>query len=149
MICSGAMSRGTGRSLERRRGRALAKGLLLTGAAVGIPHVKSGKLKAIAVTIPKRHPGLPDTPTFGEAGHRAVAIEAYMGLLAPAGTPRAIIDKLHAEVVAILKEKETIQRLTGAGLDLVGNSPEEFRARLKLDLERFGKIAKSLDTRVQ
>src|SRR5687768_3754463 len=118
--------------------------LIFGAISTGIPHIKSGKLRAIAVTIPKRHPGLPDTPTFREAGHPGVAIEAYMGLLAPAGTPRPIIDKLHNEVVAILKEKETIQRLTGAGLDIVGNTPEEFGARLKLDLEKFGKISRSL-----
>jgi tripartite-type tricarboxylate transporter receptor subunit TctC len=123
--------------------------LIFGAISTGIPHIKSGRLRAIAVTIPQRHPGLPDTPTFREAGHPGVAIEAYMGLLAPAGTPRAIIDKLHAEVVAILKEKDTIQRLTGAGLDLVGNSPEEFGARLKSDLEKFGKISRSLDARVQ
>ena len=123
--------------------------LIFGAISTGIPHVKSGKLKAIAVTIPKRHPGMPETPTFREAGHGAVAIEAYMGLLAPAGTPRAIIDKLHSEVAAIVKEKEIVQRLTGAGLDIVGSSPAEFGARLKLDHERFGKIAKSLDARVQ
>ena len=123
--------------------------LIFGAISTGIPHVKSGKLKAIAVTIPKRHAGLPDTPTFAEAGHKAVAIEAYMGLLAPAGTPQAIINKLNAEVVAILKEKETVQRLTGAGLDIVGSSPAEFAAKLKLDHERFGKIAKSFDAKVQ
>ena len=123
--------------------------LIFGAISTGIPHVKSGKLKAIAVTTPKRHAGLPDTPTFAEAGHRAVAIEAYMGLLAPAGTPQPIIQKLHGEVVAILREKETVQRLSGAGLDIVGSSPTEFGARLKLDHERFGKIAKSLDAKVQ
>ena len=123
--------------------------LIFGAISTGIPHIKSGKLRAIAVTIPQRHPGLPDTPTFREAGHPGVAIEAYMGLLAPAGTPRPIIDKLHHEVVAILKEKDTIQRLTGAGLDIVGNTPEEFGARLKIDLEKFGKISRSLDARVQ
>jgi tripartite-type tricarboxylate transporter receptor subunit TctC len=123
--------------------------LIFGAISTGIPHVRSGKLKAIAVTTPRRHPGLPDTPTFGEAGHPQVAIEAYMGLLAPAGTPRPIIERLHAEVVAILKEKDTVARLTGAGLDLVGSTPEEFGARLRLDLEKFGRIARSLDARVQ
>jgi tripartite-type tricarboxylate transporter receptor subunit TctC len=123
--------------------------LIFGAISTGIPHVNSGKLKAIAVTIPRRHPGLPSTPTFREAGHPQVAIEAYMGLLAPAGTPQPIIKRLHAEVVAILKEKETIARLTGAGLDLVGNAPDEFAERLKADLEKFGKIARSLDARVQ
>ena len=66
--------------------------LIFGAISTGIPHVNSGKLKAIAVTIPRRHPGLPTTPTFREAGHPQVAIEAYMGLLAPAGTPQPIIE---------------------------------------------------------
>jgi tripartite-type tricarboxylate transporter receptor subunit TctC len=123
--------------------------LIFGAISTGIPHVRSGKLKAVAVTIPKRHAGLPDTPTFAEAGHPQVAIEAYMGLLAPAGTPRPIVNLLHREVVAILKEAPTIARLTGAGLDLVGNTPDEFARRLRADLEKFGKIARSLDARVQ
>jgi tripartite-type tricarboxylate transporter receptor subunit TctC len=123
--------------------------LIFGAISTGIPHVNSGKLKAIAVTTPRRHPGLPGIPTFREEGHPQVAIEASKGLLAPAGTPPAIIKRLHAEVIAILKEKETIARLTGAGLDLVGNTPDEFAERLKADLEKFGKIARSLDARVQ
>ncbi|MCD6042614.1 MAG: hypothetical protein K0R40_2217, partial [Burkholderiales bacterium] len=73
--------------------------LIFGAISTGIPHARSGKLKAIAVTIPRRHAGLPDTPTFAEAGHPQVAIEAYMGLLAPAGTPRPIVNLLHKEVV--------------------------------------------------
>jgi tripartite-type tricarboxylate transporter receptor subunit TctC len=72
-----------------------------------------------------------------------------MGLLAPAGTPRPVVNLLHREVVAILKEAPTVARLTGAGLDLVGNTPDEFAQRLKADLEKFGRIARSLDARVQ
>lgn len=118
--------------------------LIFGAISTAIPHVRAGKLKPIAVTQPKRHPGLPDTPTFGEAGHRTVLIEAYMGLLAPAGTPREIIDKLHGEVAAILKEKETADRLVGAGLDLVRSSPDEFAIRLKTDLEKYARLAKAL-----
>ena len=123
--------------------------LIFGAISTGIPHVRAGKLKAIAVTTPKRHAGLPDTPTFAESGHPQVAIEAYMGLLAPAGTPRPIVAKLHSEVVAILKEKDTVARLTGAGLDLVGSTPEQFSERLRVDFEKFGKVARTLDTKVQ
>ena len=118
--------------------------LIFGAISTGIPHIRSGKLKPIAVTQPKRHPGLPETPTFGEAGHRAVVMEAYMGLLAPAGTPREIVDKLYSEVQIILKEKETSERLTGAGLDLVRSSPDEYAARIKADLEKYAKLAKAL-----
>jgi tripartite-type tricarboxylate transporter receptor subunit TctC len=123
--------------------------LIFGAISTGIPHIRAGKLKPIAVTQARRHPGLPDTPTFGEAGHKAVVIEAYMGLLAPAGTPREIVDKLHAEVAAILKEKETAERLTGAGMDLVRSTPEEYAVRLKTDLEKYAKLAKALAAKAE
>jgi tripartite-type tricarboxylate transporter receptor subunit TctC len=118
--------------------------LIFGAISTGIPHIRSGKLRPIAVTQPKRHPGLPDTPTFGEAGHRAVMMEAYMGLLAPAGTPREILDKLYVETTAILSDRATAERLTGAGLDLVRSSPDEFALRLKTDLEKYAKLSKAL-----
>ena len=118
--------------------------LIFGAISTGIPHVRSGKLKPIAVTQARRHPGLPDTPTFGEAGHRAVMMEAYMGLLAPAGTPREILDKLYVETTAILSDRATAERLTGAGLDLVRSSPDEFALRLKTDLEKYAKLSKAL-----
>jgi tripartite-type tricarboxylate transporter receptor subunit TctC len=123
--------------------------LIFGAISTGIPHIRSGKLKPIAVTQPKRHTGLPDTPTFGEAGHAGVAIEAYMGLLAPAGTPREIVDKLSAEIQIVLKEKETAERLTGAGLDMVRSSPEQYAARLKADLEKYAKLSKALAAKAE
>src|SRR5207237_4751753 len=79
--------------------------LIFGAISTGLPHIRAGSLRPIAVTTPRRHPTLPNTPTFGEAGYPSVAMDAYFGLLAPAGTPRAIIDRLHGEVVAILQEK--------------------------------------------
>ena len=123
--------------------------LIFGAISTGLPHIRSGKLKPLAVTQPKRHAGLPETPTFGEAGHPAVAVEAYMGLLAPAGTPREIVDRLHAEVQTILREKETAERLSGAGLDLVRSSPGEYAARLKADLEKYAKLSKALAAKAE
>jgi tripartite-type tricarboxylate transporter receptor subunit TctC len=123
--------------------------LIFGAISTGIPHVRSGKLKPIAVTQPKRHAGLPDTPTFAEAGHPGVMIEAYMGLLAPAGTPRGIVDRLAQEVQDILREKETADRLVGAGLDLVRSTPGEYAARLKSDIEKYGKLAKALAAKAE
>jgi tripartite-type tricarboxylate transporter receptor subunit TctC len=118
--------------------------LIFGAISTGLPHIRAGKLKPLAVTQPKRHPGLPDTPSFAETGHRTVMIEAYMGMLAPAGTPQAIVEKLHSEIEIILKEKETSSRLLSAGLDLVRSSPDEYAARIKADLEKYAKIAKAL-----
>lgn len=123
--------------------------LLFGAISSGIPHIRSGKLKPIAVTQPARHAGLPDTPTFTEAGHPAVAMDAYFGMVAPAGTPRPVIDKLHREIVAILKEKATLERLQGAGLDVVGSTPEQFTARIRADLDKFAKVAKSLGAKAE
>ena len=123
--------------------------LIFGAISTAIPHVRSGKLKPIAVTQPKRHTGLPDTPTFAEGGHGAVAIEAYMGLLAPAGTPQEIVDKLAAEVQIVLREKEIVERLVGAGLDLVRSTPEQYAARIKSDLEKYAKLSKALAAKAE
>jgi tripartite-type tricarboxylate transporter receptor subunit TctC len=123
--------------------------LIFGAISTGIPHVRAGKLKPIAVTQPKRHPGLPDTPTFSEAGHPSVVMEAYMGLLAPAGTPRSIVDKLYTEVAAILLEKEPAERLTGAGLDLVRSTPEQYAARIRADLVKYAKLSKALAAKAE
>ena len=101
------------------------------------------------MTQPTRHLGLPDTPTFAEAGYPAVGMDAYFGMVAPAGTPRAVIDRLHTEIVAILKEKETLDRLQGAGLDVVGSTPEQFSARIRADLEKFARVAKTLGAKAE
>jgi tripartite-type tricarboxylate transporter receptor subunit TctC len=123
--------------------------LIFGAISTGIPHVRAGKLKAIAVTQPRRHPGLPDTQTFGEAGHPGVMMEAYMGLLAPAGTPRPIVEKLYVEVAAILLEKETAERLSGAGLDLVRSTPEQYAARIRADLAKYAKLSKALAAKAE
>jgi|SRR5581483_4021408 len=123
--------------------------LLFGSIPAGIPHITSGKLRALAVTQPRRHPGLPDTPTFAEAGYPSVAMDAYFGMLAPAGTPKAIIDLLHSEIAAILQEKEVRARLSGAGLDIVASTPEQFRERLSADLARYATVAKSLGAKAE
>jgi tripartite-type tricarboxylate transporter receptor subunit TctC len=123
--------------------------LLFGSISAGLPHVRAGKLRAIAVTQPARHPGLPETPTFAEAAYPAVAMDAYFGMVAPAGTPRAVIERLHGEIVSILKEKDTLDRLQGAGLDVVGSTPEQFSARIRADLEKFARVAKTLGAKAE
>ena len=123
--------------------------LIFGAISTGLPQIRAGKLRAIAVTQARRHPGLPQTPSFGEAGYPAVVMEAYMGVLAPAGTPRPIIDKLHNEIAAILAERDTAERLVGAGLDVVRSSPDEFAARLKSDLAKYSRLAKALAAKAE
>lgn len=115
----------------------------------GLPHVRAGKLKPLAVTIPARHPNLPAVMTMTEAGFPGVAMDAWFGLAAPAGTPRAVIEKLSATLMMILRDKDLIERFAGAGIDVMAAGPEQFAARLQADLARFGVVAKSLKAKVE
>lgn len=117
--------------------------LLATAIPTVQAHLKSGKLKGIALTTAKRHPSVPDIGTFAEAGLTGFDVPAWYGLLAPAATPRPIITKLNAEVVKILSSAEMKERfLTTIGGDPVPGTPEQFTADIKADIARWGKIVK-------
>ena len=122
--------------------------LVFGSISASLPHIKGGKLKALAVTTASRHPALPGTPTFIESGFPGFEVEFYVGLLAPAGTPKTIIDRLYTEVAGILKEKATIERLSTAGLAIVPGTPKEFAARIAADLAKYAKVAKAVGLRV-
>jgi tripartite-type tricarboxylate transporter receptor subunit TctC len=109
---------------------------LLPAAAV-MPHVKSGKLKALAVASPARSPSLPDLPTLAESGLPDVKGDAWIGFIAPAKTPTAIVKSLHDHVVQVLAEPAVRDKLRAQYMDPVGNSPDEFRKLLAADLARW------------
>lgn len=106
-----------------------------------VPHIRSGRLKAIGVTALKRAEAIPEVPTLDELGLKGYEITQWQALVAPAGTPRPIIDKLHQAMVRALKEKDVIDRIgPPAGNDLVGNTPEEFAQVIRRDLEKYAKL---------
>jgi tripartite-type tricarboxylate transporter receptor subunit TctC len=113
-----------------------------------LPQVKDGKLRLLAVTTPSRTPALPDVPTVSEAGVPGYAFTGWMGFFAPAKTPRAIVGLLHAETVKILREPEIRRRLLSEAADPVGSSPEEFTAFLKDEIERWTKVAREAQIKV-
>ena len=113
-------------------------------ATAALPHLKVGKVKVLATSAPKRLPYLPDVQTFAEAGVTGIDVGVWQGLLAPAKTPKAIVDRLYAETAALLKDNDTRQKLTLLGSDPVGSTPEEFRAKIQRELQEFGKIIKTL-----
>ena len=117
--------------------------LLATAIPTVQAHLKTGKLKAIALTSAKRHASLPEVGTFAEAGLAGFDVSAWYGLLAPAGTPKTIITRLNNEVTKILSAPEMKERfLTTIGGDPVGGTPEQFAADIKADIARWAKIVK-------
>ncbi|MES2536815.1 MAG: tripartite tricarboxylate transporter substrate binding protein [Pseudomonadota bacterium] len=111
-------------------------------AVAVMPHVRSGKLKAIAVATGKRSTLFPDLPTLSEAGLQDVQGDAWMGIVVPAKTPAAISKKLHEEIVQIVRTDEIRQKLHGQLMEPVGGTPAEFRATLNADLMRWQPIIK-------
>ena len=106
----------------------------------GLPHVKSGRLRAIGVTSAKRSPHLPEVPTVAEQGFAGYEVISWYALLAPAGTPRPVVRTLNAEVVRILKSPEVGARMTAAGADPDSSTPEELMAYIKLEMGRWAKV---------
>lgn len=113
----------------------------LPTAIAAMPHVKSGKLRAIAVTSAKRVASLPDVPTVAESipGFEAVS---WGGVMAPAGTPPEIIDRLNSEILKILKMPDVAAKLNDLGADIVGSTPEEFQTYVKSEIVKWGKVAR-------
>ena len=117
--------------------------LMLDTAASAMPHVRSGKLRALALSAPKRSADLPELPTFAEAGLPQYDTNAWYSMHAPAGTPPDIVRRLNAELVAILRDPDIVARFKQLATDPVGNSPEEFAAFVKSELEKYARVIKS------
>ena len=111
--------------------------------STALPHIKSGKLRALAVTSAKRSSVASDLPTVAEAGVTGYEHSSWVGILAPAKTPRAVIDKLHGELVKIVQAPEVKTLFLRDGLESVGNSPREFEAVIKSEIAKWQKLVKS------
>jgi tripartite-type tricarboxylate transporter receptor subunit TctC len=110
---------------------------------------KAGRVRALAVTTKKRSPGAPDLPTMQEAGVAGYEVAGWYGVLAPAKTPRAVIDKLNAEIVRILHSPDVQGRLAADGSEAVGNTPEQFGAHIKSEVAKWGKVIKEAGIRAE
>ena len=114
-----------------------------TGATPLIPHIKQGKLRPIAVGGAKRIPALPDVPTVAESGIAGFETSQWYGILAPAGTPDAIVKKLNTELNRILKSPEVVERMTADGSVPQGSTPEEFAKFIASEQKRWGQVVKT------
>jgi tripartite-type tricarboxylate transporter receptor subunit TctC len=106
----------------------------IANLAVVLPHARSGALRALAVTSERRVPQLSDVPTFIESGFPGFRVLTWNGLMAPAGTPRDITDRIAREVVRAVKDPQIAEKLAGIGVDPLGNTPDEFAAMIGADI---------------
>lgn len=118
--------------------------MMLGSLLLTMPHVKSGKLRVLAITTPTRWHGTPDLPTMQESGMPGYAITQWYGMLAPAKTSPEIVNRLSKEIARLLHTPEVKDRLAADGADAVGNTPAEFGALVKSEIAKYSKIIKQI-----
>lgn len=106
------------------------------------PHARSGALRPIALAAAQRSSALPELPTFAELGVPGLDFPVWVGFLAPAGTPKAVVDKLNREIVAIVREPAMTARMLELGFEIVASTPAEFEQTMKTDQERYGVVVR-------
>ena len=115
-----------------------------------IPQLKAGKLRVLGYSGDRRAPQLPDLPTLDELGLKGFDVSSWQGILAPAGTPKSIVERLYQESAKALKMPDVIDRLaTQGGNELVGSSPEQFAALIKAEIAKYGKVIKEAGIRIE
>jgi tripartite-type tricarboxylate transporter receptor subunit TctC len=112
-------------------------------ALSAMPHVKSGRIRALGVTASRRVQILPDVPTLSETGLPGFIASQWFGILAPAGTPRPIVDRLYQALTRGASSADFVERMTAQGVDVVNRKPDEFAALIKLELAQWAKVIKS------
>jgi len=113
------------------------------------PHIENGRLRALGIASPKRSPSAPELPTIAEAGVPGYSADAVLGLLAPARTPRAIVEKLNAEVHRIMRTPAATDAMRSVGVDIALSTPEEFGRIIESEMQRWGKLVRTLKIKVE
>jgi len=116
--------------------------LVFIGIPAALPHIKAGKLRALALVAPQRSPALPEVPTVAEAGLKDFEVTTWYGIMTPAGTPRPIVSRLNAELVKIMHTPDVKERLAGMATDPRTSTPEEFAAYLKQEIAKWGDVVR-------
>ena len=122
--------------------------LMFNAMPAAMPHVKSGKLRALAVTSATRSRAAPQLPTIAESGLPGYEVTAWNGILAPAGTPKAIIERLYKEIVAVLREPDLAARYESLGAEPLGNTPQQFAALIATDVRKYGEVARAAKLKI-
>ena len=112
------------------------------------PQVKAGQLRGLAVTADRRASALPEVPALGELGIKGMNADTFQGVFAPAGIPKAVLSRLHGDIMKALASADVRERLAGLGFEPVANSPEQFASQVKSDIERWGQVIRAAGIKV-
>jgi tripartite-type tricarboxylate transporter receptor subunit TctC len=123
--------------------------LMFAAVPTAMPHLKSSRVRALGVTTSERSQALPDLPTIAQAGLPGYEATQWFGVLAPAGTPRGIIDRLHQEITAALRAPDVKQHLANEGADIVGSTPQQFGEYLKSETTKWARVIKAAGIKPQ
>jgi tripartite-type tricarboxylate transporter receptor subunit TctC len=115
---------------------------IITGLPECLPHIKSGRLRALAIASHARHPFIPEIQTTAELGMPSLNITSWTGLMVPSATPKAIVVRINAEVASVLKQPDTADKVREQGFDIVANPPEAAQSFMAAEVERWGKLVR-------
>ena len=122
--------------------------VMMDGLPSALPHVKAGRLRALAVTSQKRSPAAPDLPTIAESGYPGFYADAWSGLFAPKGTPAAVVEKIAVEAQRILKLPDVRERFAALGAEPVGSTPAEFAQHVQREIDKWARVVKQSGAKV-
>ena len=123
--------------------------LVYTAVAGAVSHVKAGRLVPIAISSAKRSPSMPEVPTFIESGVPDFEASSWVAVLAPAKTPRAIVERLNRELNAVLTSPETVEKLATLGIVATPGTPEQLSAQIRTDLAKYGGVVKAANIKAE
>jgi tripartite-type tricarboxylate transporter receptor subunit TctC len=123
--------------------------MVFLNVLAALPHMKSGRLRALAVTTSRRSPSVPDIPTVAEAGIPGYDTSSWHGVVVPARTPDAIVQRLHAELAGIARHRDVRERLEALGAEVIGSTPEAFAAWIRSENAKWAKVIKAAGIRAE
>ena len=123
--------------------------IMFDNVPLPLPHIKAGKLRALAATAAQRAPVLPDLPTLAELGYKGFDVSSWYGIYAPAGLPRELVAKLNAAFNEAMKSPDVRDQLTAQGWQITGGTPEQFAAFTQAELDRWAKVVKAANVRIE
>ena len=117
--------------------------VFMTNVVIMMPQMRAGKVRGIAITSAKRSAAAPEVPTIAESGYPGFDEGATQGIMAPAGIPKPVLERLHAEIARGMRSPDVMTRLQAEGVEVVASTPEEYGARMRADIEKWAKVIRS------